>query len=207
MADNTTPADLVNTDLISTDLVYTDLAELIRGVEQGVKFKYVFFWGHQPQADGSIGTGCLSQWWPASFAVDGVGFATAEHYMMWRKAMLFGDTVAADEVLRVGHPQEAKAVGRTVRGFEDAVWVANRFDIVTDASVAKFSQNPELGAYLLGTGERVLVEASPRDRIWGIGMGAKNENAANPAQWRGLNLLGFALMRARDVLRKEDTIT
>ena len=86
-------------------------------------------------------------------------------------------------------------------------WIAPFFNTSAFASVAKFSQNPELGAYLFGTGGRVLVEASPRDRIWGIGMGAKNENAANPAQWRGLNLLGFALMRARDILRKEDTIT
>jgi ribA/ribD-fused uncharacterized protein len=179
----------------------SSVEELVELAASGERVKYVHFWGHQPQRDGSVGAGCFSQWWPSAFTVDGVEFATAEHFMMWRKAMLFDDADAAQRVLGVEHPSEAKAVGRTVRGFDDATWVEHRFDIVTDANVAKFSQHADLGAYLLGTGDRVLVEASPRDRIWGIGMGAGNEHASSPDRWRGLNLLGFALMRARDILR------
>lgn len=177
------------------------VADLIDVIERGERVKFLFFWGHQPQADGGIGKGCLSQWWPAAFTADGVTFATAEHYMMWRKAMLFGDAETAARIVAAGHPSQAKALGRQARGFDEAVWQANRFDIVVAGSVAKFGQHPDLREFLLGTGDRVLVEASPRDRVWGIGLGAANERAEDPRQWRGLNLLGFALMRARAALR------
>lgn len=163
--------------------------------------KYLFFWGHRPQRDGSIGAGCLSQWWPAAFTVDGTEFRTAEHYMMWRKAMLFDDRESAARIVAAGHPRDAKMLGRGVQDFDEKTWVDSRFEIVVDASVAKFGQNPPLRDYLLGTGERVLVEASPTDRIWGIGLAATDDRVADPAQWRGLNLLGLALMRAREKLR------
>ena len=175
--------------------------ELVRHLDQGGRVKFLFFWGHQPQRDGSIGAGCLSQWWPARFQVDGVDFATAEHYMMWSKAKLFGDDEIADQVLTVRHPSKAKALGRQVRGFDERRWVAERFEIVVAASVAKFGQHDDLGAFLRGTGDRVLVEASPHDRVWGIGMAASDPAAEDPSQWRGDNLLGFALMRAREILK------
>jgi ribA/ribD-fused uncharacterized protein len=164
------------------------------------KHKYLWFWGHRPQRDGSIGAGCLSQWWPAGFTVDGRTFRTAEHYMMWRKAMLFGDTEMATRILAAGHPRAAKMLGRRVSGFDEKIWAEQRFAIVTEASRAKFGQNDDLRAWLIGTGRRVLVEASPTDRVWGIGLTAADPRAADPAQWRGLNLLGFALMRARSDL-------
>jgi ribA/ribD-fused uncharacterized protein len=177
------------------------VSELSDVMERGERVKFLFFWGHQPQPDGKVGKGSLSQWWPAPFMVDELAFATAEHYMMWRKAMLFGDSPVAAQILTVGHPSEAKALGRQVSGFDDATWNAHRFEIVTAASAAKFSQHPDLRGFLLATGDRVLVEASPRDRVWGIGLGASHEYAEDPRQWRGLNLLGFALMRARATLR------
>jgi hypothetical protein len=163
--------------------------------------KYLFFWGHRPQHDGSIGAGCLSQWWPAEFTVEGVRFASAEHYMMWRKAIMFGDTAMAGRILASGHPRNAKMLGRGVAGFDDRKWSAERFDIVVTGSLAKFGQHDDLRQWLVGTGERVLAEASPTDRVWGIGLAASDERAAAPARWRGLNLLGFALMRAREQLR------
>jgi ribA/ribD-fused uncharacterized protein len=163
--------------------------------------KYLFFWGHRPQPDGRVGSGCLSQWWPADFTVDGVRFRTAEHYMMWRKALLFGDTVMAERILAAAHPRDVKMLGRGVAGFDDRKWVTERFEIVVTGSLAKFGQSDELRSWLLGTGERVLVEASPTDRVWGIGLAASDQRASNPARWRGLNLLGFALMRAREQLR------
>jgi ribA/ribD-fused uncharacterized protein len=163
--------------------------------------RYLFFWGHRPAPDGSIGRGCLSQWWPAEFTVDGVRFRSAEHYMMWRKAMLFGDVTMADRILAAHHPRNAKVLGRGVAGFDDRRWAAERFDIVVAGSLAKFGQHDDLREWLTGTGDRVLVEASPTDRVWGIGLAASDERAADPARWRGLNLLGFALMRAREQLR------
>jgi ribA/ribD-fused uncharacterized protein len=173
---------------------------LIACLEAGERVKYLRFWGHKPQRDGSIGPGCLSQWWPAAFIVDGVRYATAEHFMMWSKAALFGDDATAATILAAPHPHRAKALGREVRAFDEEAWELERFGIVVAASVAKFGQNAELGAFLQRTGERVLVEASPIDRVWGIGLAADDERAEDPSQWRGLNLLGFALMEARSRL-------
>ncbi|MFI5936867.1 NADAR family protein [Actinoplanes sp. NPDC051494] len=176
------------------------LADLIALTATGRSVKYLFFWGHRPQRDGSVGAGCLSQWWPAAFTVDGVRFATAEHFMMWRKARLFGDEESARKIVTAGHPRQAKMLGRRVSGFDDQAWERERFGIVVDACVAKFGQHQDLRDFLTGSGKRVLVEASPTDRIWGIGLAATDDRAGDPARWRGLNLLGFALMRARDQL-------
>lgn len=117
--------------------------------------------------------------------------------MMAEKARLFQDHEIRDRILQATHPGEAKKLGRLVKGFENEQWEAKRFEIVVNGNIAKFSQNPALKNYILGTGKRVLVEASPRDRIWGIGLAANNPKAANPYEWHGLNLLGFALMEVR----------
>ncbi|GAB2481607.1 NADAR family protein [Nocardiopsis aegyptia] len=170
------------------------VADLLQARERP---KFLFFWGHRPPASGGVSASCLSQWWPAAFTVDGVAYPTAEHYMMAGKARLFGDAEAAERIVAAGHPRDAKTLGRQVRGFDEETWAAARFEIVVRGSVAKFGQHPELRDFLLGTGRRVLVEASPRDRVWGIGMGARNEKAERPEAWRGSNLLGFALMEAR----------
>ncbi|MFJ2650654.1 NADAR family protein [Streptomyces sp. NPDC087420] len=176
-------------------------ADLVTRAERGETVKYLRFWGHTPKADGTLGAGCLSQWWPSPFTVDGVEYATAEHWMMAAKARLFEDTEAEREAVAAAHPALAKKAGRLVRGFDQAVWERERFGVVVEGGVHKFGQDPALREFLLGTGGRVLVEASPRDRIWGIGLSAQDERAADPARWRGLNLLGFALMEARERLR------
>ncbi|MFI2241255.1 NADAR family protein [Streptomyces chrestomyceticus] len=163
----------------------------------GKHFTYLYFWGHTPRRDGHLGASCLSQWWPAPFTVDGVRYATAEHWMMACKARLFGDAEAERRAMSATHPKQAKDAGRSVRGFDSAEWGRRRFEYVVEGNVHKFGQDPALRAYLLGTGSRILVEASPVDRIWGIGLAADDERAPDPARWRGLNLLGFALMEAR----------
>lgn len=159
--------------------------------------KFVYFWGHQPSASGKH---VLSQWFERDFTEDGKTYRSAEHYMMAGKARLFGDLMTEARVLAAGHPREAKGMGRQVQPFDQAVWEQHRFEIVVRGSVAKFS-DPELKEYLLGTGDRVLVEASPLDKIWGIGLAADDDRAADPARWNGLNLLGFALMEVRARLR------
>ncbi|WP_431932463.1 NADAR family protein [Micromonospora sp. RP3T] len=176
------------------------VADLTAALDAGQSVRYLHFWGHRPQRDGSVGAGCLSQWWPAAFTVDGREFATAEHWMMWHKATLFDDHAIAERVLAATHPHRAKALGRQVRDFDEAVWVARRREVVVAGSVAKFGQHEPLRRFLLGTGDRVLVEASPTDRVWGIGLTADDPRAAAPATWRGENLLGFALMAAREQL-------
>jgi ribA/ribD-fused uncharacterized protein len=177
------------------------VAEAVAAERSGRRLKYLYFWGHQPARDGGVGPGCLSQWWPVTFTADGHVFASAEHYMMAHKAWLFGDDESAAKILAAGHPNKAKVLGRTVRGFDQATWEARRFDIVVRGNLAKFGQHPDLADFLLGTANRVLVEASPHDRVWGIGLTAGDERAASPLAWRGLNLLGFALMAVRDALQ------
>ncbi|WP_326951795.1 NADAR family protein [Amycolatopsis sp. NBC_01307] len=121
----------------------------------------------------AAGSGCLSQWWPSPFVVDDVRFATAEHYMMWRKAKLFGDDEVAAQVVAAVPPKRAKDLGRRVRRFDEATWVGARREIVVDGNVAKFTQHPDL----------YLAADDPR--------------TGNPRGWRGLNLLGFALADVR----------
>ncbi|MET9537057.1 NADAR family protein [Streptomyces sp. NPDC006553] len=180
----------------------SELETLIQQVTRGDQVKWLHFWGHRPHPDGRLSASCLSQWWPAPFVVAGVSYATAEHWMMAAKARLFEDADAEGAALSARTPAEAKKAGRLVRGFDQTVWTRERFGIVVEGSVHKFSSNEALRAYLLGTGTRVLVEASPVDRVWGIGLAADDRRAHDPASWLGDNLLGFALMEARERLRQ-----
>jgi ribA/ribD-fused uncharacterized protein len=177
--------------------ILRDNESLLAFTRGGGRPKYLFFWGHTPKHGAGTGKHVLSQWYEAPFTVDGIVYPTAEHWMMAEKARLFGDDAALARVLAAGNPGAAKAVGREVRGFDGTRWDAARFDIVVRGNLAKFGQNAELGAFLATTGDRVLVEASPVDRIWGIGLAEDDERARNPELWRGLNLLGHALMEVR----------
>jgi len=174
------------------------LVQVQKDFQAGKKQKFLFFWGHRKQKDGTIGQGCLSQWWPAKFQVDGIEYFSAEHYMMAEKARLFNDSFHLEKIIHAKSPAQAKQFGREVVGFTENIWEENRYQIVTKGSIEKFSQNEELKKYLLATKNRILVEASPVDSIWGIGLSADSDRCNNPLQWRGLNLLGFALMEARD---------
>jgi ribA/ribD-fused uncharacterized protein len=176
-------------------------ADLVAHLAQGHAVKYLFFWGHLVPADGSVGKSCLSQWYEAPFMVGGDTYRTAEHFMMAEKARLFGDAASHARILAAGTPAQAKQLGRKVAGFDNAAWEAARFDIVVRVNLAKFEQNPALGEFLQDTGHQVLVEASPVDNIWGIGLAATDDHAAKPQRWKGLNLLGFALMEVRERLR------
>jgi len=176
---------------------------LVAHFAEGNTVDFLFFWGHTPKAPPAVDASCLSQWFPAAFEVDGVAYKTAEHFMMAEKARLFGDDATRARILAAHHPAEAKKLGREVRGFDEERWQAARFELVTQGNLAKFGQDDALRAYLLSTGATVLVEASPTDTVWGIGLAANDPAASEPAEWRGLNLLGFALMRARAILRGE----
>ena len=163
--------------------------------------KYLFFWGHTPKQKDVVDKSCFSQWYPAAFEVAGDTYATAEHWMMAEKAHLFGSNDVRARILAAKHPAEAKKLGREVTGFDPLVWDAQKYDLVVTGNYHKFSQHAELQEYLLTTGDRVLVEASPVDAIWGIGLAADHPDALQPARWPGQNLLGFALMEVRDQLR------
>ena len=147
----------------------------------------------------------LSQWWSEHPFTDreGVRYPSAEHFMMAEKARLMDDVETLEKILTAEHPAEAKKLGRQVAPFDAKTWNEHKSAVVVYGNVFKFRQHEELKAYLLSTGDKVLVEASPRDRVWGIGLGKDNEAARDPRRWRGENLLGFALMEARAKLRAE----
>lgn len=155
----------------------------------------LLFYGHRVTK--AVTETCLSQWYPCRFEVDGVTYTSAEQYMMAEKANLFGDEEIRAEILNTDDPRMCKALGRKVKNFDKAVWDKNKEDIVRNGNFEKFMQNDTLRNFLLSTGEKVLVEASPTDRVWGIGMGKNNPDALNPQKWRGQNLLGFTLMAVR----------
>lgn len=160
----------------------------------GSSERFTFFW-----------QGELSQWAPSPFEAAGLRFLHAEQYMMHAKAVLFGDRRTAALVLAATDPAEVKRLGRQVEGFDSVTWNLFREGVVLAASFAKYEQNPELRAALLATRGTTLVEASPFDRIWGIGLAAEDPRASDRSQWQGLNLLGRILTRVREALAAEAT--
>lgn len=142
----------------------------------------------------------FSQWYRCSFTASELTFHCAEQYMMHGKALLFDDAEVAAQIMAADHPREHKALGRKVKGFDDATWKRERETIVKAGNRAKFTQNPALLALLLETAGTTLVEASPYDKIWGIGLAATDPRAQDPKTWKGRNLLGKILTELRDEL-------
>lgn len=173
-----------------------DRVSLVRAVANGVTPEFLFFWGHRGSAE-SPGKHVLSQWFPAGFTIGGERYATAEHYMMAEKARVFGTTDILAQVLASDDPKEAKALGRKIRADDWSRWDAVSFDAVVQGNIAKFTQNAGMGDWLTSTAPKVLVEASPSDALWGIGLAASDARASDPGAWLGENRLGFALMRVR----------
>ncbi|MBP3657610.1 MAG: NADAR family protein [Clostridia bacterium] len=169
---------------------------------EGRRFEFVPFWGHTPHASGRITKSCLSQWWLGDFTVEGVTYCCMEQYMMAGKARMFGDGETLARIMASTKQADIKALGREVRGFEASVWDEAKHALILSGNYHKFAQHPGLRQYLLSTGDAVLVEASPYDRIWGVRLGIDHPDIANPLKWQGENLLGFALMEIRDELRR-----
>ena len=162
--------------------------------------KKVFcFYGHDPEKIGM--KACLSQWYPCRFTVDGHQYNCMEQCMMAGKAMTFKDFPTLIDILAEKDPKKIKALGRKVKHFDPVKWDEVKRDIVYKGNLAKFSQNPKLKEFLLSCGDVIFGEASPFDKIWGIGMRA-SEKAQDPANWKGQNLLGYALTKVKEELEK-----
>ncbi len=177
-----------------------NLQNTIQLFNSGEKLKYLFFWGHSNSSE-YVTKACFSQWFPSPFSKDSITYRTAEHWMMAKKAQLFNDEECFQKIIASSKPGEAKDLGRRVKNFDQATWEANRFEIVVEGNLLKFSQNPSLAEFLINTKNRVLVEASPVDNIWGIGMAISHPDINTPNNWKGQNLLGFALMKVRAQLK------
>ena len=151
---------------------------------------------HNPDED----NGYLSNWYPSPFTVDGVAFSSMEQFMMYRKAICFGDEAVAAQILSTSDVAKIKSLGRQVSNYDESMWNGIRQIVVYEGLLAKFSQNEELKGKLKATENAVLAECAVKDRIWGIGLSMKDPNRLNKAKWNGQNLLGYALMMVREHL-------
>jgi ribA/ribD-fused uncharacterized protein len=155
--------------------------------------KYTFFWG---------GGTPFSNWTKAKFIYKGIQFTSSEQAMMFEKAMTFDDTEVATQILATNDVKLQKELGRAVKGYDGKVWDAIREEVVYEILLAKFGQNANLKEALFATGETTLVEASPFDNVWGIGLRETDPDIEDEANWKGLNLLGKCLTRVRETLKK-----
>jgi ribA/ribD-fused uncharacterized protein len=158
--------------------------------------KYVFFYG-----------GIFSQWHKTPIYYKGIWFNCAEQAMMYHKAIMFRDIVTARAILLADSPKEQKALGRKVTPFDPKEWNAICRGLVTDINLQKFSQNPELRAAMLDTGDRVFVEASPFDKVWGIGLRETAQGIEDNKNWKGKNWLGYCLSDVRLMLKLVDKLS
>ncbi len=142
----------------------------------------------------------LCNWYASPFELEGIRFCCMEQYMMYRKAVMFHDEEAMAAILASEDPEDIKHLGRTVRDFDSRMWDGRCQLVVFTGLMAKFTQNEELRKQLFSTGDAILAECSPRDRIWGIGISLTDERRLDPDLWRGTNLLGYALMEVREQL-------
>lgn len=144
--------------------------------------------------------GVFSQWHPTPFTLERVVFATAEQWMMFAKAQIFGDLERAEQILATPDPSEQKRLGQQVRDFDQDVWDESKISVVYSGNRAKFEQNDGALRQLKATDGKMLVEANPRDWIWGTGLAIDDPRLHHPAEWRGTNLLGRVLTKVRDDL-------
>lgn len=151
------------------------------------KEEFAFFWG-----------GSFSQWAKSKFIIDGVTFSCGEQYMMYKKALMFNDYESAKKIMESDNPREQKALGRKVKNFDKKTWERYCRDIVYDGNVAKFTQNPDMLDKLMFTKDKTICEASPYDKIWGIGLKYDDPRAKDRSQWKGTNWLGEAIQRVRE---------
>ena len=172
-------------------------------MESNISEKYIFFWDHE-EKEGEATKKCLSQWYDCQFESEGKKYYTSEQYMMAQKALLFKDQETYDKIMNSKIPKEIKELGRQVKNFSSEIWNKKKFEIVTNGNIAKFSQNEKLKNFLLNTKNKILVEASPYDNIWGIGMSEDDNDILDEKKWKGQNLMGKAIMKAREFIKKQN---
>lgn len=153
---------------------------------------HVYFW-----------SGIFSNWFECKFKYKGITFFNSEQAFMWEKAVYFGDMETAGLIIKTPNPKENKALGRKVKNFNTEQWLIVSFKVMVDVNYAKFTQNLRLKTALLNTKAKTIVEASPVDKIWGVGLIWSNDNILNESNWQGMNLLGKALMEVRKKIRSE----
>ena len=181
-------------DSVIDDLL--DRLKIVKLHKQIPEDSFTFFWREFSCY------GYLSNWYPCKFTLNGTHYNCSEQYMMEQKAILFDDQITKNMIMSANHPREQKRLGRKVKNFDKHVWLEHCERKVMSGLLAKFLQNEKLTHNLLSTGETMLVEASPYDNVWGIGLHATDPRAKYMQRWRGQNKLGFLLMVVRYYLRE-----
>ena len=148
--------------------------------------------------------GYLSNWYLSDFEIDGMKYSSMEQYMMYQKAVLFGDEDIARQILAISDVGKIKALGRAVRNYDDLIWNGLRQIIIYQGLLEKFRQNEALKEKLLATQQDILAECAVQDKIWGIGLSMKDDRRLDMHKWEGQNLLGFSLMCVRSALKEEE---
>ena len=151
---------------------------------------------HNPNEENAY----LSNWYPSPFTVEKKNFSSMEQFMMYRKAICFGDEAVAKNILSTDDASQIKALGRQVSNYDEHIWNGIRQIVVYEGLLAKFSQNEDLKDRLKSTGEAILVECAVKDLIWGVGLSMKDPNRFDKTKWKGQNLLGYTLMMVRECL-------
>jgi hypothetical protein len=151
---------------------------------------HVYFWGSE-----------LSNWYGCKFIHDNHEFNNSEQAFMWEKAKFFGDDETAELILNTPDPRTAKELGRQVKNFNRELWLKRGYDAMVIVNLAKYKQNNHLKNILLSTDNKILVEASPVDTIWGIGLHWNDDDCLDESNWNGMNLLGKALMEVREKIK------
>ncbi len=157
--------------------------------------EFIFFWKPTEQ------NGVFGNWFPSPFTLNNINYFCVEQYIMHKKALLFNDIGTATKIMKTQSPRSHRIFGRQVKEFDDTVWNNNKERILYEGLFGKFSQNINLRKELLATEDKILVEASPLDKIYGIGLSKDNPKAQDPQKWLGQNLLGNTLMKVRTDLR------
>lgn len=156
--------------------------------------KFTFFYG-----------GEFSQWYNRKMIIDNIEFNCCEQYMMWKKAITFNDMDSASKIIESNNPKEQKELGRFVKNFNANIWDSVKHEIVFTANYNKFTQHADLKKLLLSTQNTILVEASPYDKVWGVGLSECDDNILNPSNWKGQNLLGYILTNIRNKIQDNET--
>ena len=151
---------------------------------------------HNPNEENAY----LSNWYPSPFTVEKKNFSSMEQFMMYRKAICFGDEAVAKSILSTDDASQIKALGRQVKNYDEHIWNGIRQIVVYKGLLAKFSQNEDLKDRLKSTGEAILAECAVKDLIWGVGLSMKDPNRLDKTKWKGQNLLGYTLMMVREYL-------
>jgi len=171
---------------------------ILNQYNNGERLEFLLFFG---ASKGTLNEGCLSQWQKSNFTVNNIEYSCTEQFMMACKAELFNDLDAIKKILNNNNPKSIKALGRKIKKFDENTWNENKYSIVLKGNYYKFNQNENMKKILIDTKNKVLVEASPYDKIWGVGLSENDEKINNPNNWKGDNLLGFALMEVRDMIK------